>query len=199
MSLSLVTGPAREPLSIQELRDHLRISVDDDDGYLKRLMVVVRSRCERATRRALITQTWEVRRDQWIEPRDPVCTLIRLPKSPLQAVLSVQYVDLAGVTQTWDASNYIVEAPTGDYAGRGRLGLGYATVWPVAQPVVKAIRIQIRCGYGDSADDVPELLKQAMLLDAGTLYELRSAVSADGPAVEVPMTTREIYRAFRSW
>lgn len=286
MALSIVTPPRQEPLSIDELKAQLRIppAFTDDDVYLQRLILVVRSRAERATRRALITQTWNQFLDSWptwngyhggriAEPdrtQLPAGGWMWLAKAPLQYVtatvqgtthgsttvdgilstgslvvgmivtsqtsdfaplttiaaipdahtvtlnqaaltssagvtvtastVTVTYVDLNGVTQTWDPSNYLVDAPAGDYAARGRLSLGWVKIWPVIRPVANAVCIQMRCGYGDNETAVPELLKQAMLLDAGTLYDIRGSILAGNraAAIQIPSTSQDIYRAFRS-
>ncbi len=214
MSLSLVTAPSVEPLTVADLRDHLRISFDDEDQYVARLASVVRQRAERATRRALITQTWDLFLDSWptwdgyhggqrIEPAQtplPPGGYVLLPKAPLQRVEFVKYVDLAGVTQTWDPGEYLVDAPAGDFAARGRLSLGWVKVWPVIRPTANAVQIRMVCGYGDSGADVPPLLLQAQLFDAGMLYETRSSILTGTrvAAIEIPSTTQDIYRSFRS-
>lgn len=214
MALHLVTPPSREPLAIAALRDHLRISDSVEDGTLERLARVVRSRCERATRRALLTQTWDLYLDQWPtwdgyhggRTFEPVNTLlpaggfVELPKAPLQSIVSVQYVDLAGTTQAWDSANYLVDTPAGDYCRRGRLSLGWVKVWPIVRPTINSIRIRLVAGYGDDPEDVPDLLVQGMLLDAGTLFDIRGSVLAGtrAAAIEIPTTTKDIYLSFRS-
>ncbi len=212
--LSLVTGPTVEPLAIADLRAHLRISDTSEDGTLERLIRVVRFRCERATRRALITQTWDHYLDGWptwdgyhggqvVAPDRtllPAGGYLELPKAPLQAIVDVHYVDLAGTTQLWDPANYLVDAPVGPYARRGRLALGWVKVWPVTQPTINAVRIRTINGYGDDPTDVPDLLLQGMLLDAGTLFDIRGAILAGSraAAIEIPSTTKDIYLSFRS-
>jgi uncharacterized phiE125 gp8 family phage protein len=216
MSLTLVTEPEVEPLTRDDLKAHLRIALDqtDDDAYLDTLIVVVRQRCENATRRTLITQTWDLFLDQWPtwdgyhggQTFEPVNTLLPsggfllLPKPPLQRVTFVKYTDLSGAVQTWDPTNYIVDAPSGPRCARGRLALGWVKVWPVIQPVMNAIQIRMVTGYGDADTDVPAMLKQAMLLDAGTLYANREAIMAGARAAstEIVSTTRDIYKAYRS-
>lgn len=214
MSLSQVTPPENEPLTLDELKAHLRVSIPDDDTYLQNLIPVVRMRCEGATRRTLITQTWDVFLDQWptwdgyhggrtFEPPTtllPAGGYVCLPKAPLQSVTFVQYTALDGSTQTWDPSNYLVDAPKGDRCARGRLSLGWVKVWPIARPTANAIQIRIVTGYGDTEDTVPALLRQGMLLDAGTLYETRESVLAGSRAasIEIASTTNSIYKMFRS-
>lgn len=215
MSLHFVSRASSiEPVSITDLKQHLRISDDSEDAYLRRLTSVIRSRCERATRRALLTQTWDFYLDQWPtwdgyhggRTFEPVNTLlpaggwVELPKAPLQSITYVKYVALDGTLTTWDASNYSVDTPAGDYAQRGRLSLGWVKVWPVVQPIANAVQIRMVCGYGDKPSDVPEMLIQGMLLDAGTLFENRSAVmtGARAAAIEIPSLSFDMYRSFRS-
>jgi uncharacterized phiE125 gp8 family phage protein len=214
MSLSLVTPPTVEPLSIDELKMHLRVDTDDEDPYIETLIQVARQRCEAATRRTLLTQTWDVSLDQWPtwdgyhggNTYEPVNTLlpaggyVALPKAPLQNVSYVKFVDLAGTTQTWDPSNYMVHAPAGDRCARGRLSLGWVKVWPIIRPTMNAIQIRMVTGYGDLAADVPAILRQAMMLDAGTLYSTRESVltGTRAASIEIVSTSREIYKQFRS-
>lgn len=214
MSLTLVTEPAAEPLTLQDVKTHLRVTIDDDDAYLATLIQVVRERCEAATRRTLITQTWDVFLDQWPtwdgyhggQTFEPVNTLLPaggyvcLPKPPLQSVLFVKYVDLAGTVNTWDPTNYLVDTPAGPRCARGRLSLGWVKVWPIIRPTANAVQIRIATGYGDDGSAVPAILRQAMLLDAGTLYETREAVLSGSRAasIEIASTTREIYKSYRS-
>lgn len=214
MSLKLITPPKREPIDLADLREHLRISDTAEDRTLQRLIRTVRSRCERATRRALITQTWDLYLDQWPtwdgyhggRRYEPVTTnlpaggYVEFPKAPLQSVTDVHYVDMQGNSNVWDPTNYDVDTPAGDYCRRGRLALGWVKIWPVIRPTMNAVRMRFVAGYGDDPTDVPDLLVQGMLLDAGTLFDIRGAVLAGSraAAIEIPSTTRDIYLSFRS-
>lgn len=215
MSLHFVSrASAIEPVSITDLKQHLRITDDSEDGYLRRLTSVIRSRCERATRRALLTQTWDFYLDQWptwdgfhggrtFEPVStslPAGGWVECPKAPLQSITFVKYVAPDGTLTTWDAANYNVDTPTGEYARRGRLSLGWVKVWPILQPIANAVQLRMVCGYGDKPQDVPEMLIQGMLLDAGTLFDIRGSVLAGtrAAAIEIPATSFDIYRSFRS-
>jgi hypothetical protein len=111
----------------------------------------------------------------------------------------VKYTDLAGGTRTFDASNYVVQAFAGPRARRGRIGLKYSVIWPVdAAYQIGAVQIRFRCGYG-TADAVPPLLRQALLLDVSTLFEQRENVIAGAIVAAVPGTASDIYRSFKSW
>lgn len=213
MSLSQVTPPIGEPLTLDEVKAHLRVSTPDDDLYITSLIPVVRMRCEAATRRTLLTQTWDVFLDTWpiwdgyhggrIDPSPvhlPAGGFVYLPKAPLQTVSFVQFTALDGSTQTWDPSNYLVDAPKGDRCARGRLSLGWVKIWPITRPTANAIQIRIVTGYGDAEASVPAILRQGMLLDAGTLYETRASVLSGNRAasIEIASTSAAIYKSFRS-
>ena len=103
--------------------------------------------------------------------------------------------------QTWDPSNYVVEAPSGDRCRKGRLGLGWSRIWPIIRYQMNAVTIRMPCGYGSTAASVPAILRQGMLLDAGTLYEVRGSVLTGGraAAIEIPGTSIDIYRSYKAW
>jgi uncharacterized phiE125 gp8 family phage protein len=214
MSLSLVTAPENEPLALEDVKAHVQQSQSFDDTYLSTLIEVARQRCEGSTRRALITQTWDLFLDQWplwdgyhggrtFEGAGsllPAGGFVWLPKAPLQSITFIKYTDLTGAVQTWDPVNYLVDAPSGDRCARGRLSLGWVKIWPIVRPTANSIQIRMVTGYGDNPEDVPALLRQGMLLDIGTLYGTRSSVLSGNRAasIEIASTTSAIYKQFRS-
>jgi uncharacterized phiE125 gp8 family phage protein len=52
----------------------------------------------------------------------------------------------------------------------------YDKVWPSARSVRDAVQIRFIAGYGDAASDVPQAIKQAILLLVGHWFENREAV-----------------------
>lgn len=214
MSLTLVTAAAVPALTLGHAKAHLRLAsdqTDEDDLIGDVLIPAVVERCEARTRRQLITATWDLRLDQPFNAEGSSAEwwlgyarngyFLDIPKPPLQSVVSVTYVDTAGLTQTWASSNYIVDAPAGPRCARGRLAPGFSIIWPIAQSRINAMTVRFRAGYGDDSEDVPAMLKMGMLMDLGTLYEHREAVLADNRAVaiEIPSGTGAIYRSYRSY
>lgn len=198
MPLSIVTPPIAEPLTWSQAQKHLRQDgLDDDQVFVETILIpAARDRAELATRRAMLTQTWDYVLDEF-----PRGGYIEIPKPPLVSVTYVQYVDMAGVTQTWGASNYLVQAPAGPRCQRGRVSLPFAAVWPIVLPQAGAITVRFICGYGSSGADLPPMLVVAQLQDVGTLYESREAIVVDDKrvsSIEVPGFSREIYKKFRS-
>lgn len=213
MSLTLVLAPVAPALGLTQARVHLKVpdSQHDEDALIADILIpAVTERCELATRRQLITAIWGLRLDA---PTDMQGVglwnwrsdfhsgyFLDIPKPPLQSIVSVTYVDTAGVTQTWASSNYIVDAPAGPRCARGRVAPGFNIVWPLAQSRINAMTVQFTAGYGDDSASVPAMLKAGMLMDLGTLYVNREAVMAGGgAAVELPSGTAAIYKAHRSY
>ncbi|NDC98941.1 MAG: phage gp6-like head-tail connector protein [Betaproteobacteria bacterium] len=60
-----VVPPATEPLSLDEVKEHLRIDSSAEDALLQMYMEAAREICEHHTARALITQTWETTFDRF--------------------------------------------------------------------------------------------------------------------------------------
>ncbi len=194
--LTLVTAPETEPITLTEVRDQCLIPADvtDQDAHISNILIpAVRDRAEAATGRRIITQTWDLVLDAF-----PDADYIEIPHPPLQSIESVKYRDATGTLQTWDASNYVVEAPAGPRCRRGKLTLAFGVSWPSTYGQAGDVTIQFVCGYGDEASDVPALLKAAMLLDVATLYEHRENIVTGTIVAELPATARQIYRSYFS-
>lgn len=170
MSLTLVTGPAVNPLSIVEVRDHLRLEPDQttDEAFLQGLIVSVRTHLDGHSGilgRALTTQTWRLDIARFRN-------CIELPLPPLQSISSIKYYDTDGALQTVSSSIY--ETVNGGTSG-GYIHLLGDQTWPTDVDTDRAEPIQITfvAGYGDSWNDIPEGLRHAMGMMIADLYENR--------------------------
>lgn len=67
MGLTLINPSAVEPVSLSEIKDFLRIDLDDDtqDGVLTALSMAARSWCEVYVRRRFVQQTWRLLMDSF--------------------------------------------------------------------------------------------------------------------------------------
>lgn len=174
MSLKLITPPASEPITLDEVFEHLRISSGDSDNIIYGMIVAARQAAEHATGRCLITQTWDMYYDDFKEE-------IRIPLSPLVSVEYVKYIDLNGDLVTLDPVNYKLDA----ISQPCRLMPSYGLSFPCARHENNAITVRFIVGYGD-ADSVPQAIKQWILLRIGALFENREAFSGGGNIVELP-------------
>src|SRR5689334_3002009 len=129
MSLTLVTPVAADtyPLVLLDVRRQTKtegVTVDDDliEDFI---IPAVTERAEIATGRQLLFATWKKVLDVF-----PCEGWIDIPKPPLAGFVVITYIDPNGVTQTFGASNYDVDAPVGPRCRRGRVMLAYGASWP---------------------------------------------------------------------
>lgn len=157
--LKVITPPATEPVTIEEVRAQLRIDLDDEsyDDVLNPLIPAAREWCEGYQNRAYITQTLELALDRW-----PCGNEIELPRPPIQSVTSVNYAD-----ETWDPQNYLVD----DYSFVARIVRARGVIWPSAHlPAANGVKIRYVAGFA-SAEEVPQRIRQAILLLVSHWFE----------------------------
>jgi len=179
MPLELITDAVQEPVTYQQVLEHLRINSYDSEideastAYIETLIRAVRDYTEAFLDRALITQTWKYYLDAF-----PSENYIEMPKPPLQSISSITIITDAGVTAPTDSIYYLVDT----VSSRGRLILTTASSWPTCLLCPKnPIAIQFVCGYGDDPSDVPMQIIQAILIQVAELYENREPVIQGQP------------------
>jgi len=157
MRISLITPPAVTAVSLDEAKEHLRVSQNSHDALITDLLAAAIGRLDGrrgVLGRALITQQWS-----WRIDRFPIgCMSIAVPFPPLQSVQSITYLDEGGVAQTLESAKYTVvtdEEP-------GLIQLALDEVWPATQDVPGAITIAFTAGYGADPSDVPASIRSAI-------------------------------------
>lgn len=168
--ITVVTAPSIEPVTLSEAKAHLRVDSDitAEDTLITNLIQAARETAEGRTWRAILQQTLLLTLDDW-----PEGDVIELPRPPLIKVNSVQYYDAGGVLQTMDEADYQVDAASEP----GRVMPVYGGSWPSLREVPNAVQVEYEAGYGDEAGDVPQKLKQAILLTIGAWYAQREEPS----------------------
>jgi uncharacterized phiE125 gp8 family phage protein len=168
MSLTLVTGPSLEPVTLDEIKDHLRISSTvsaTEDTLLLSYIIAARDYCELYQNRAFLQQTWDYVIDTW-----PSGDFIRIPHPPLLSLSSVIYYGTGGTANTMTAGTYIVDTDSEP----GRVTLGYGENWPTETLYPhNGVKVRFLAGYGSVASLVPMRIKEAIKLLVGHMYEHR--------------------------
>lgn len=187
MSTVVVTQPAIEPVSVADAKAHCRVVTTDDDSYIEALIAAARQYVEDNTRRKLITQTLDWRRDYGF-PRG----YIELPYPPLQSVTSVTYVDGDGTTQTLSTSKYSVDTNS----HTPRIYPVYSESWPTCRTEPNAVTVRYVAGYGDAASDVPQGLRHAIKLLVAHWYEAREPIVTGTIVAQIPMSVQSLIGQF---
>lgn len=139
--LSVVVPPYAEPITLVEMKNHLKVElgVTDDDALIAAQITAARDYVETGTSAnstrmiTMVATTFDLALHAF-----PAC--IELPRRPLVAVSSITYLDDAGETQTLDADTYVV-----DYA-RGNITLAYSAVWPTTRYQANAVTVRFIAG-----------------------------------------------------
>lgn len=127
MSLTVSIPPYAEPISIEEMKIHLKIQPEntEEDANVASDIVSARDMTETGTSanvhrmQVMVATTFELTLDFF-----PACASIEIPRVPLISVESVTYIDMNGNLQTLDSGIYAVST------AKGRITLAYGEVWP---------------------------------------------------------------------
>ncbi len=174
MTHAIITPPAVEPLTLAEVKTHLRLDGSAEDALLASLVVAARQYLEATTGLALITQRLRFYRDDW-----PADGLIQLAIAPLQSVESVTIYDAAGNPLAVALTGHVLDSA----ASPARLFLPAQP--PTSRPL-NGIEIDVTAGFGNTGADVPDTLKRAMLMHVALMYELRGAIPSEMQPAAIP-------------
>ncbi len=155
---SLVTGPAREPISIGQIKHRVNLAMDDDshDCYLTDLVKECREEVESDCDMLCCTQTWQLQTEAMVDG-------LQLYKSPIQSVTSIQYYDTAGTVTTLPTSVYSFDSVN------RKIFLKPDQIFPVTQKRFDAWTVIYVAGY----TTVPAIVEKAVLLLAENYFLAR--------------------------
>jgi uncharacterized phiE125 gp8 family phage protein len=164
-----VSGPAVEPITLAEIKAYLRVDEDDpaQDDLISGLIKAARLTIEAASRRILIEQSWRVVLDRW--PRDGV---VLLPLTPLIAVDAIRIADAAGATTELPDNAFEADA----LSDPPRILVADA---PEPGKPRNGISVELRAGFGTTAEAVPATLKLAIRILVAHWFENRGDVTGE--------------------
>lgn len=204
MELKVTTPPAAEPLSSAEAKLHLRVDHSTDDTLITALITAAREHVENYISGSLVQQTRAVYLSVW--PYSP----FRLPCGPVQKIDSVKYTDSDGAEHTASTDLYYLTPggeialepyeswPTARLRGPGAIEITYTTGYPPQVTVIP--------GEGDDPDteetdydaNIPQAIKQAMLLLIGEWYEQREAAADTKYTIQtIPWGVKQLLAPYR--
>jgi len=184
-SFTIQTDNLDLPISLIDMKAHLRYDeISSQDSQLEAYIMAAVRDVERVYGMAILTKTIK---EYWSKfPATPDKPLL-LRINPVQAVTSVEYIDQNGLTQTWN---------TDEWTFGGFNGYTFITPlpgynWPATWAVPNAITITYDAGFGDTPDDVPANIAQAIKIMVGDM-DLRRE---DG-VQSMPRASENLLRAY---
>jgi uncharacterized phiE125 gp8 family phage protein len=185
MSLILTAPPAGEPVSLAEVKTHLRITHTDDDSYLARLITAARRQIENQCGCALLTQSWSLYLDRW---PDDAC--VRVPIYPVASITDIIIYGESDTPATLDPAHYYLDSKSRP----ARVTLRNGRPFPQPGRSLNGIEIRLQMGYGASASSVPDDIRQAILLAVANWFANRG----EGATIALPPMTRELLAPYRA-
>jgi uncharacterized phiE125 gp8 family phage protein len=174
MTIAELTPPPAEPITLAEVKAHLRLDGSEEDTLLEGLVRAARAHLEGQTGLCLIARTFRLYLDRW-----PGEKVIQIARGPVQSVESVTVYDAIGTPVEVDASGYALD-------GRARPARLILPERPEPSRDLNGIEIDFTAGFGEAGADVPDTLKRAMLLHVAAMYELRGVLSVEDQPGAVP-------------
>jgi uncharacterized phiE125 gp8 family phage protein len=182
MPLQMVTPPVLEPVSLDEVKHHLRVDIEDDDALITALITAARQAAESITQRQLMPATHRLVLDGFVRPQGrafggcasmlPSDVLLLTP-CPVRQVNTVQYLDMNGAVQSLSPNDYVVDLA----CEPARVSPAFGRMWPAALPQIGSVSVSFDTGYADK-ESVPEGIKAWIKLRVGAMYAHREEITA---------------------
>jgi len=199
MGLALISPPSCEPLHINDVRQHVKQDITDDDNLIALYLGSARAYAEEICRKQFVAARYVYKFDGFPSQYPPPFVgggevgmpgnAILLPKAPLIEVESIQYIDTGGNTQTMPATDYVVDA----ISEPARITPVFGKIWPINIPQIGSVWVNFKAGYvcqaafDTTADAVT--IKNWRALAVGDVIRL----SNSGGALPAPLAERTDY------
>ena len=197
------------PVTVNEIKQHLRIDADnfDQDAELSMMLKSAITTLEEYTGRSFITKTYEWHLDKIPYAQEDYLSegittgpdiqmtqnYINLPKAPLVAVSSFTSYNDSDAATVFAATNYYVDT----VSIPPKVVLRRSSSFPSGSlRVANAFKIIFTAGYGTAPKDVPEAIKQAINLYVSHLYENRE-LYIEQKQLPVPMTLATLLQPYK--
>lgn len=110
MKPTQVTPPASAPVTLEDVKEHLRVFYNDDDAYLEALIAAATTHLDGyqgILNRCMVSQSWKTTRKAWCRKVDTIFT------DTTAAV--VKYFDADGIERTVDNTDNVAYRVYPDY------------------------------------------------------------------------------------
>tara|TARA_R110002020_G_scaffold62451_1_gene167138 strand:- start:328 stop:906 length:579 start_codon:yes stop_codon:yes gene_type:complete len=182
----VITAATTYPVSTTEAKSHLKVDTSADDTYIESIIKAATQLSEEYTNRFFINTVI----DQTCSSFADLQTLF---KSKVNDVQYVKYYDSDNSLQTLADTEYdkmLSYEPS-------QIQLADGKSFPTITKRNDAVICRYTVGYGSAASDVPEIIKQAILLTIGNFYENRNSVVIGRIATELPMNVKWLLDTYK--
>ncbi len=176
MRITKVSGATPQlPVTIDDAKMQVRELSDEEDSLLAHYLRTAVQWAEEETRRAIMQRSYLIVRDGFPTPPWD------LPLGKIQSITKVEYIDTDGITQDWTQSPPLWEFDN-DSDHKARLRPKSGESWPTTGSYLSSARVEVIAGW--TVADVPNTVKQGILLKFASLFESRAPGDPSGSDVE---------------
>ena len=181
---SITTQPTFEPITLDQLSNHVRVDSQDDIDYIDGLISVAREFVDSVTGRVSGVTSFRLVGESWEVLAQSMWRLV-IHRAPLVAVQSVKYYAPDAASQTTMSAD--------DYRVIAAFEPGMIEVKetpPELDERADAVEINFTAGHAEACD-IPAVHRHAIKLLAGHLYENRLPVAFTSCS-EIPFTLQTL-------
>lgn len=176
--LEKVSNPTQYPVTLAEIKRHLRVTIDDDDSLITEYIAAATEYCQDQVpgARSFMSQTWDWKIHFF--PGDS----FEVPRPPLQSLTHIKYyaTNSSTGTTTLSSTNYLVHIPT-NMPGQIELHPEVGA-WPSVADRADAVQVRLVSGWTIA----PNQVKQAVKLLVGHWYSNREDVLVGTISAPIP-------------
>tara|TARA_R110000824_G_scaffold214736_1_gene400962 strand:+ start:96 stop:674 length:579 start_codon:yes stop_codon:yes gene_type:complete len=173
-------------LTTAEAKAHLKVDTTADDTLIDNLISAATDSAQIFTNRYFIDTIITQYGDSWSD-------LDILFKSKVSTVSHIKYYDSDNSLQTLATSVYdtdLTHQPA-------RIGLLPSQSFPGIADRFNAVECKYKVGYGTVGSDVPQGIRQAVLLTVGNWYENRQEVVIGRISTELPKSAQYLLEQYK--
>jgi uncharacterized phiE125 gp8 family phage protein len=168
----LKTKAATEPVTVADVKLYARVAHNVEDALITTWISAGRKLAEDYQHRSYIEQVYNLTFDSFPDK------CIEIPMPPLLSIDSVRYYDEDNVETTVSTSDYFVDTTS----EIGRLAFTSGFSWPsVTLRPLNGLIIEFTAGYGATAADTPDSVKNAIYIYCTHMFENRESESGTIP------------------
>ena len=182
----VITAASSQILTTAEVKAHLKVDTTADDTLIDNLILAATNSCQEYTNRFFIDTVL-------IQYGTTFADLKELYKSPVSSVAHIKYYDTDNTIQTWNSDFYYLNKSIQP----AQISLSLNESYPSIADREHAVQCQYTVGYGSAASDVPEAIKQAVLLTVGNWYNNRSSVVVGRIATDLPLNVKWLLDTYK--
>ena len=174
MPIAIISAPEANPVSLAQIKRHLRLDHNEDDEYLIELAQAATLHVEAMIDQFLITRT--VR--QYIETM-PASRSISLEAWPIISIQEVRGYDLGGNPIIFQSRNFRFDNRFDPAALILNTSINF-------NAFSNGIEVDIIAGYGETGVDIPSNIIRAILVLIAHWYEFRGTLSPGDETSLIP-------------